>query len=357
MSKLCWTRARPRRHVKGLPLAGCSLEPGWRPVALASVAAVALIWAAMLATSTSARAETAWPTRTIRLVAPFSAGGSSDLMGRLLAQKVADSLGQPVTVDNRPGAGGNIGHEIVARSTPDGHTLVLTSSVSMVNNVQLYKRPGFDPVADFAPVTMIGISGTVLVVPATLPVKTVAELTAFAREQPGKLNYGSGGRGTTAHITAEVFRTATGTELVHVPYKGSGDAVAALLTGQIQMVFSDTAPAIAHIRAGKLRALAVSSDRRFPVLADVPTLLEAGLPGEPLQTWWGILAPTSTPATVVARLNEEFGRALKQPEVIDRFTALGVFPMHTSPEALSERIRIETPRMARIFKGAGIEPE
>ena len=320
-----------------------------RPLLL-SLAAVLLLPAA-------APAQDAWPSRPLRMVAPFPPGGTTDVLGRIIAQRLSDALGRQVLVENRPGAGGNLGNEFAARLPPDGYNILLSSSAQLVTNVHLYKRLGFDPLNDFSPVSQVASSGQVLVVHPSIPVKTVQQLVAIARAKPGSLNFGSGGRGTPAHVAGEVFQVATGTKLVHVPYKGGGLAVIDLVAGQIDMVLSDMAPAVPQVKAGKLRALAVTSERRSPALPDVPTLVEAGIKGSIPDVWWVLMTPRGTAPAVVARLNAEVGTMMKSPELQERFAQLGITPLHSTPERVTELIRLETPAIGKALKAAGIEPE
>jgi tripartite-type tricarboxylate transporter receptor subunit TctC len=298
-----------------------------------------------------------YPSRPIKFIAPFPPGGSSDVLCRLLGAKLAEGLGQPVAVENRPGAAANIGHEYAAKQPPDGYTIVITSSSTMVNNRYLYKHIPFDAFTDFSPISMIASAGQVLVVHPSVPAKSVRELIALAKSQPGKLNFGSGGKGIQSHISGEMFKAATGVDIVHVPYKGTVQSVADLVAGQVQMVFSDMVPAMPHIRAGRLRALAVTTRERATVLPDVPTMIEAGVPDYDSGVWWAVLAPKGTPEAIVGRLNAELGRIVKMPDVQEKYANLGVSPEHSTPAYVLERAKAEGPRIAAALKAAGIEPE
>ncbi len=324
---------------------------------MTSTRSLLLSLAAVLLLPAAAPAQDAWPSRPLRMVAPFPPGGTTDVLGRIIAQRLSDALGRQVVVENRPGAGGNLGNEFAARLPPDGYNILLSSSAQLVTNVHLYKRLGFDPLNDFSPVSQVASSGQVLVVHPSIPVRTVQQLVAIARAKPGSLNFGSGGRGTPAHVAGEVFQVATGTKLVHVPYKGGGLAVIDLVAGQIDMVLSDMAPAVPHVKAGKLRALAVTSERRSPALPDVPTLVEAGIKGSIPDVWWVLMTPRGTAPAVVARLNAEVGTMMKSPELQERFAQLGITPLHSTPERVTELIRLETPAIGKALKAAGIEPE
>ena len=313
-----------------------------------------LVLSALLAAP--AHAQT-YPAKPLRLVAPFPPGGTTDVLSRIVAQKLGDSLGRQVVVDNRPGAGGNLGHEVAAKATPDGYTIVMSSNAALVANPHLYKRLGFDPLNDFAPISVVAKAGQVLAVHPSVPVRNVKELVALAKTRPGKLNFGSGGRGTPAHVAGEIFKSATGVNIVHVPYKGGVLAVMDVVAGQIDLVFADMAPAVPQIKSGKLKALAVTSEERSPVLPDVPTMVQAGIKGSSPQTWWALLAPKGTPAAVISRINGDIAQIMKQPDVQERYSALGIVPAHSTPEQITEMIKTESPAMGKVLQAAGVQPE
>lgn len=318
------------------------------------------IWAAasgLVLGVSFAFAQDAYPTKPVRFIAPFPPGGTTDVLSRILAQKLTDSLGRQVLVDNRAGAAGNIGHEIAAKTAPDGYTLLMSSNVALVTNPHLYKRLGFDPLNDFAPISVVGKAGNVLVVHPSVPAQNVAQLLALARAKPGHLNFGSGGRGTGAHVAGEILKTATGINITHVPYKGGILAIMDLVAGQIDMIFSDMVPAVPQIKGGKLRALAFTSEQRSPTLPDLPTMAEAGVKEPIPDTWWAVLAPRGTPAAIINRLNGEVAQIMKLPDVQEKYTGLGVFTVHTTPERVLELVRIETPKMSKVLKAAGVEPD
>lgn len=317
-------------------------------------------WAAALWLGTAAPlalAQGAYPVKPVRLIAPFPPGGTTDVLCRIVAQKLTDALGRQVVVENRPGAAGNIGHEVAAKAPPDGYTLLLSAKGALVTNQFLYRRLGFDPLNDFAPVSLVATSGPVLVVHPAVPARNVKELIALARARPGQLNFGSGGVGTTAHIVGEVFKAATGVRIVHVPYKGGVLAVTDVVAGQIEMSFADMVPSVPQIKAGRLRALAVTSEQRSPTLPEAPTMAEAGVKEPFPQTWWAITAPRGTPAAVIGRINAELAQIMKQPDLQEKYAGLGLFPVHTAPERVLELVRLESPQMSRILKAAGIEPQ
>ena len=302
-------------------------------------------------------AQDAYPSKPMRFIAPFPPGGTTDVLSRILAQKLSDSLGRQVVVDNRAGAGGNIGHEIAAKTAPDGYTLLMSSNAALVTNPHLYKRLGFDPLNDFSPISVVAKAGPVLVVHPSVPARNVKELIALAKSRPGQLNFGSGGRGTPAHVAGEIFKAATAINIIHVPYKGGILAVTDLVGGQIAMVFSDMVPAVPQIKGGKLRALAVTSEQRSPAIPDVPTMVEAGV-AEPIpETWWAVLAPKGTPAAIINRINADLAQIMKLPDVREKYAGLGVATVHTAPERVLELVRIEAPKMGKVLKAAGVEPD
>jgi len=327
-----------------------------QPVSLSRRAALGLAFASALAPGWTL-AQNAYPVRPIRLIAPFPPGGTSDVLARLLAQKLSEGLGQTVTVDNRAGASGNIGHEAAAKSPADGYTLLLSNSSTVVTNPHLFKKMPFDPINDFAPISMVASAGQVLVVHPSVAAATLAELTALARANPGKLNFGSGGKGIQSHISGEMYKSAVGIDIVHIPYKGTIQSVTDLVAGQIQMVFSDMVPAMPQIKAGKLRAIAVTSVQRSAALPEVPTMIESGIAGFDSGVWWSIVAPRGTPGEVVSRVNAELAKVMQMPDVRETYAKLGVTTQHSTPAKVTETIKAESPLMARILKAAGVEAE
>jgi tripartite-type tricarboxylate transporter receptor subunit TctC len=304
-----------------------------------------------------AHAQGAYPSRPIRFIAPFPPGGSTDVLCRLLGSKLAEGLGQPVTVDNRPGASGNIGHEAAARSAPDGYTILISSSSTLVNNTHLFKSLRYDPLGDFMPVSMVASAGQVLVVHPSVPAANVKELVALARSQPARLNFGSGGKGIQSHISGELFKSAAGVDIVHIPYKGTVQAVSDLVAGQVQLVFADMVPAMPHIKAGRLRPLAVTTRARSAALPDVPTMIESGVPGYETGVWWAVMSPRGTPEAIVKRLNAELGRIVKLADVQEKYSSLGVSTEHSTPQFVTEKIKTDSVRVARVLEAAGVEPE
>lgn len=296
-----------------------------------------------------------YPTKPIRIVVPFTPGGSNDLLGRVLAQKLNEAWGQPVIIDNRPGAGSTIGIELVVRAAPDGYTL-LTTSGGIAINVSLYRLP-FNPVTDLAPVTLLAQMPYLLAVHPSVPAKSTRDLINLAKAQPGKLIFSSSGAGTSSHLTMEMFKSLAKIDLLHVPYKGGGPAVNALAGGEVQMTFNVITGTLPQARAGKIRALAVSSARRVEVAPELPTVAESGLPGFEVIAWYNMFAPAGTPRSIVNRINAEVNRLLQQPEVRERFLALGVAPLAGKPEALGDYLKFEVARWAKLIKEAGIKLE
>ena len=304
-----------------------------------------------------AYAQPTYPNRPIKFIAPFPPGGTSDVLGRIMAQKLSDALGQSVIVENRPGASGNIGHDIAAKSAPDGYTLLLSNSSTVVNNPHLFKQMSFDWYKDFSPISMVAIAGLVLVVHPSVPVKSVSELTALAKSKPGQLNFGSGGKGIQSHISGEMYKTAANVDIVHIPYKGTGVAVADLVAGQIHMVFSDMAPAVPFIKANKLRALAVTSPQRSTTLPDLPTMIELGFPNFEAANWWSIVTPKGVPNSIIERINQELGKIMTSQEIKDSFEKLGVTPLYSESNKVFELSRKESPIVGEILRKAGVEKE
>ena len=311
---------------------------------------LALMWA-----SGAANAQ-GWPAKPIRLVSPFPPGAVVDTLCRTLAPPLGEALGQPVVVENRAGAGGNVGMEVVAKAPADGYTLGIGSIGTHGINPSVYARMPFDPVRDFAPITFVASNINVLVVHPSVPANDVRELIAYARANPGRLSYGSAGAGTSQHLAGELFKQITGVEMTHIPYKGAGPAVTDLLGGQIPLMFVDISATLAHIRAGKLRALAVLTRERTPLL-DVPTAIEQGLAGFDVNAWFGLFAPAGTPRELVARLNAASVSALRLSATRERLESLGLSPAPGAPEELAALVRAELERWSKVAKAANLKPE
>ncbi len=298
----------------------------------------------------------AWPSRPVRLVVPYPPGGPTDIVARVVAQRLQTQTGQPFIVDNRAGAGGNTGAEAVARSAPDGYTLLVATTAHAINPA-LFKNLTYSFARDFAPISQLTSGPLVVAVTPTLPVKTVAELIALAKSRPGELNYASSGNGQSTHLAGELFNAMAGTRMRHVPYKGSAPALADTIAGQVHLTFDTMLSAMPHVKADKLRALAVTSPRRSPAAPDLPTVAESGLPGYEVIAWNGLLAPAGTPRDVIARLNDEVRQALQQPDIQERFLAQGFGAAYSTPEAFAGFIAAEIEKWARVVKASGASIE
>lgn len=317
-------------------------------IALLSLAAIAV----SMSFSPSALAQS-FPSRPLRIVVPFPAGGTTDVLARAVAQKLTETLGQPVVVDNRPGAGGNIGAELVAKSPPDGYTLLMGTVGTHAINPGLYPKMPYDHVRDFAPVILVAGVPNVLVVNPSLPVNSVQELIAYAKANPGKLNFASSGNGTSIHLSGELFKTMAGVQIMHVPYKGSAPALQDMVGGQVQLMFDNLPSSLALIKGGKLKALAVTSSARAAALPDVPTMAESGLPGFEASSWFGLLAPAGTPQPAIAKLNAEVARWLASPEAKEKLLAQGAIAAGGTPEDFARHIAAETAKWQKVVKESG----
>jgi len=318
-------------------------------------------WTALLAgltlaavgASPAVHAQAVYPSKPVRLVVPFPAGGTTDILARAAAQKLSEAWGQQVIVDNRPGAAGNIGSELVAKSAPDGYTLLMGTVGTHAINSSLYAKMPYDHVKDFTPVILVAGVPNVLVVTPDLPVKTVAELIAYGKANPGKLNFASSGSGTSIHLSGELFKVLTGVQMTHVPYKGSAPALTDLMGGQVQLMFDNLPSSLALIKGGKLRAIAVTSLNRAPALPDVPTVAESGVPGFEASSWFGILAPAGTPHDVVTKINGDVTKWLASPEAKEKLLAQGANAAGGTPEDFAKHIQAETAKWARVVKESG----
>ena len=308
---------------------------------------------ASLALVASWASAQAYPVKPIRIVVPFPPGGATDILARDVAQKLTEAWGQQVIVDNRPGAGGNIGSELVAHSAPDGYTLEMGTVGTHAINASLYAKMPYDHVKDFAPVILVAGVPNVLVVNNAVPANSVAELIAYAKANPGKLNFASSGNGTSIHLSGELFKVMAGVQMTHIPYKGSAPALQDLLGGQVQLMFDNLPPSLPQIKAGKVRALAVTSLTRAPALPDVPTVAESGLPGFEASSWFGILAPAGTPPAIVAKLNAEIAKWLATPEAKEKLAKQGANAAGGTPEDFAKHIAAETAKWAKVVKESG----
>jgi tripartite-type tricarboxylate transporter receptor subunit TctC len=317
-----------------------------------SKAAVLLIAASLIAAGADAQPVT-YPTKPVRLVVPFPAGGTTDILARAAAQKLSEAWGQQVIVDNRPGAAGNIGSELVAKSAPDGYTLEMGTVGTHAINPSLYAKMPYDHIKDFVPIVLVAGVPNVLVVNPALPVNSVQELIAYAKANPGKVNFASSGSGTSIHLSGELFRTMSGVEITHIPYKGSAPALTDLMGGQVQIMFDNLPSSLPFIKAGRLRALAVTSATRAPALPDTPTMVEAGVPGFEASSWFGIVAPAGTPREIVNKVNAEIDRWLSSPEAKEKLAAQGAIAAGGTPEDFAKHIAAETAKWARVVKESG----
>jgi len=316
-------------------------------------AALACAFAAFAGTLPGAGGAQGYPNRPIRLVVPFPPGGSLDVVARAIGQKLTAVWGQPVVIDNRPGAGGNIGADLVAKSAPDGYTILEGALSTHAVNVSLYGKLPYDPVKDFAPITLVATTPNVLVLNSAFAVNSVPELIAYAKAHPGALSFGSGSNGSAGHLAGELFKTEAGVDMVHVPYKGAAPALQALLAGDTQLMFDNLANSTPQLKAGKLKALAVTTARRSPLAPELPTLAETGLPGFDIYTWWGFMAPAGTPPEIIAKWNAEVTRILGTPEMKAFFAQQGAEPAPTTPDQFAALIKSEIPKYARIIKDSG----
>ena len=313
------------------------------------------VWIALSSAYFAVHAQE-YPTRPIRLIVAFAPGGAPDIIGRIVAQRLNERVGQPVIVDNRPGATGNIGAEIVAKATADGYTLFL-ATLSVAISPSFYRKLPFDPISSFAPIAMVASVPLLLVVHPSLPAKSVQDLIKLAKEQPGKLNYASVGTGSPQHLSAELFKSVSGTNLVHVPYKGGGPATSAVLSGEAHVFFAGMPPALPHVKAGRLRALAVSTVKRSASAPEVPTVNETGLSGFEADNWNAMLAPRGTPTKVIVRLGRELEQILSLVEVKNLLIQAGAESAYSTAHALSERIKSETIKWNKVARAAGVKPD
>jgi tripartite-type tricarboxylate transporter receptor subunit TctC len=319
--------------------------------ASAALAAFTFAWTA------PAAAQPSYPAKAIRYVVPFPAGGPLDIVARAIGMELNKAWNQPVIIDNRPGAGGNIGADLVAKSPADGYTILMGAVSTHAINVALYSKLPYDPVKDFAPVTLITSVPNVLVLHPSVPAHTVKELIALAKARPGQLNFASGSTGSAGHLAGELFKSMAGVEMTHIPYKGAAPAVIDLIAGHVTLMFDNLSSALPNIKAARVRALAVTTLKRSPLLPQLPTISESGLRGFDVSTWFGIFAPAGTPPDVVARLNAEVARILHTPEMRARLAALGAEPIGNKPEEFAAFIKTEIPKYAQVVKASGAKAD
>lgn len=318
--------------------------------------AVSVGMAGALLSSPAALAQ-AFPNKPLRLICPFPPGGAVDIASRAIAQELSKNLGQPVTVENRPGAGGNIGGAEAARANPDGYTIFMTTSGIQAINPVLYAKMPFDPNKDLVPVSALVSLNNVLVLHPSIKANSVSEVIAMARSQPGAINYASSGSGTSIHMSGEMFKSLTGVNMTHIPYKGSAPAMTDLLGGQVMMMFDNIPSAIPHIKSGKLKALATTGSKRDPLLPELPTLAEAGVAGYESGVWFGLAVPANTPRDVVMKLNAEAIKGTRSPDFVKRMTELGYNIMGTSPEVMLDMNRAEVQRWGPIVRSSGAKAD
>lgn len=316
------------------------------PPALAVVAALLL--------QSPALAQ-AYPNKPVRFIVPFAPGGNTDVQGRLIGQKLSEIWGQQVVIDNRPGAGGTLGVELASKAAPDGYTIVLASFGNILVGASLYKKLGYDPVKDLDPVVLVSTPPGLMAIHPSLPAKSVKELIAYAQANPGKLNYGSAGNGTWNHLFAEQFKALAKIQMTHVPYKGAAPAVTDLVGGHVQVVFSPFPTAMPHVKSGRLRALAVTSARRSPVLPETPSVSESGLPGYEAASWFAVLAPAGTPKAIIRKLNADINQIFARPEVRAAFTSDGAEPAGGTPEDLAKSIREGIAKWGKLVRDLGVK--
>ncbi len=309
---------------------------------------------AICAFGVPAFAQDKWPSKPIKYVVPFPPGGTTDILARLIGAKLSMALGQPVLVENKPGAGGNIGSDFVAKSAPDGYTILGGTISSHAINVSMYKEMPYDPVKDFVPVTLIGTNANVLVVGTKSPAMTAQELIAQAKAKPGSLSFASAGNGTSQHLSGELFKAMAGLDMVHIPYKGSAPAIQDVMAGQVPLMFDTTVVAAPHVKAGTIRALAVTSTKRVKGMESIPTLSEAGVPGYQLVSWQGIFVPAGTPKDIVIRLNAELVKIIALPDIRERLDTLGVDPVANTSEEFAVFQKAEIAKWAKVVKDAKI---
>lgn len=318
---------------------------------------LSLLLSCMLLPAAVAMAAETYPAKPIRLIVPFPPGGPADALARIVGDRIGANMGKPVVVENRPGAGGNIGMEMGAKAAPDGYTLVLAPAGNLTVNPSLYRSVPYDVARDFAPVTVLGNVPNILVVNPSVPAKTVAELVEYARAHPGQLNFSSPGNGSGAHLAGELFKSMAAVDITHVPYNGIAPAVTAVVGGQVQLMFAGAPAVLQHVQAGKLRALGVASLARIAAAPELPTLSESGFPGFDVTSWYGIVASAGTPNDVIVRLHDEIAKALAEPDVREKLAGLGADPVGNTPAEFASMIRSETIKWSKIVKDAKITAE
>ena len=317
----------------------------------------ALTFAALSILMTGTAAAQSYPTKTIRMIVPYPPGGGNDALGRLFAQKLTEAWGQQVIVDNRPGAGTTIGTALAARAVPDGHTLLLSSIASHGVSPVLYRNPGYDPIKDFAPITLLAIAPMILGVNPSTPIHSVQDLVKLAKTKPGAVKFATAGPGSPMHMGGEIFRDITRTDILHVPYSGGGPALISLIAGETDIAFDTAASILPHVRSGKIRAIAIARPTRHPEYPNLPTFIEAGLPAYQANAWYSMHAPAGTPRAVIDKINKELVKAIAYPDVQERLRLLGSEAVGNTPEQFAAFVRAELAKYTQLIKNAGIKVE
>lgn len=317
---------------------------------------IGTLTAGALCLSSAIASAAAYPTQPVRLIVPFGAGGTTTILARMMADKLAQRLDQPFIVDNRPGAGGNIAFELVARSKPDGYTLLM-GPIGLAINPAIYPKLSFDPLTDFEPISLYGGVANILAVNASLPIHSVKDLIAYAKAHPGQLSQGSSGNGSSSHLAGEMLKSQAGIDFMHVPYKGGAQAMQDVLAGQVSMLFDQVPAVIPQLKSGKIRALAVTTKTRSSGAPDLPTIAESGLPGYDVNVWFGFLAPRGTPSDIISKINTEMVAVLNDAEFREKMTSMGVDPMPSTPEKFSEFLKEQTKVWAKVAKDSGAKLE
>ena len=312
----------------------------------------ALAASAVLAMGVGGACAQSYPSQPIRFIVPYAAGGGVDMVARAIAPKLSERLGQPVVIDNRGGAGGNIGTELAARTEPNGYTIMM-GAAALAINTSLYRNLPFDPVKDFVPVSLVSATPNILAVHPAVPAKSVKQLIQLAKAQPGRLNYGSAGNGTTSHLAPELLKTMAGVDIVHIPYKGTSPAVVALLSGEVAIMLAPALTLLPHVKTNKVNGLAVSGLKRLPAIPELPTIAESGVPGFEARQWYGVLAPAGTPKEIVTRLNSEIVKIVNSPEVTKRFASEGSEAIGSTPEEFGRYIKAEITKWAKVVAASG----
>jgi tripartite-type tricarboxylate transporter receptor subunit TctC len=333
-------------------------RPGSAAMKFRAIAtAVALGVLAIVPSANKSIAQDAYPDRSVRIVVGFAAGGPVDIIARIIADRLAKTWGQPVVVENVPGSAGNIAGARVAKAAPDGYTLLMATNAQLAINPSLYSKMPFDPAKDLVPITLAVYSPNILVIPPEIPAKSVSDLVAYARANPGKLTFGSAGTGTTQHLSGELFKAMAHLDIQHVPYGGAAPVTTDLLAGRITMFFGNVAPLIPLVQSGKLRALAVTSAKRFPMFPDLPTMIESGFPGFEAILSIGLTAPTGTPPAVISKIHDDAAHILSLPDIRKRLAEIGMEVIANSPSEFSAAMTAEMPQWAKVIKNAGIRPQ